>query len=210
MAKSSSPEVNSDLGGIKQVHFNGWHVEMCRMQIHLSARLPPNDIIKIPNQRNIMIPPQTLNISQLHCFPLLLSIMSHKHTQPILIDSVQSWITWNSIDFCANTSNITQRISKTARNNDITMKSPKVQWPDWVNSQKAIGYRWYSLGQHGDNNWCLEDRQWKQSRNRNLYQPMAWTWESDRHEVGSVVPVPRDIKFSSTFHFVGGSILNNW
>jgi hypothetical protein len=23
MAKSSSPEVNSDLGGIKQVHFNG-------------------------------------------------------------------------------------------------------------------------------------------------------------------------------------------
>jgi hypothetical protein len=39
---------------------------------------------------------------------------------------------------------------------------------------------------------------------------MAWTWESGGHEVGSVVHVLRDIKFSSTFHFVGGVILNNW
>jgi hypothetical protein len=89
-------------------------------------------------------------------------------------------------------------------------KSPKGKWPDWGNCQKVTGYRWYILDQHGDNNWCLEDRQGKRSTNRNMYQPMAWTWESGGNEVASVVHVPRDTKFSSTFHFVGGAILNNW
>jgi hypothetical protein len=39
---------------------------------------------------------------------------------------------------------------------------------------------------------------------------MAYTWEAGGHEVVSVMRVPRDIKFSSTFHFVGGVILNTW
>jgi hypothetical protein len=88
-------------------------------------------------------------------------------------------------------------------------KSPKGKWSDLVNCQKGTSYRLYILGQHGGNNWCLEDRPGKKSRNRNLYQPIVWTWEFGRHEIGLVVPVPRDIKFSSTFHSVGWAILNN-